>query len=89
MLVLTDQLIGHLEQEPPGHEIEVNIEHSVTTLTRMLGAEQYDAIIYGEVNDHDAAPRRCRGPRRHTQGAGLRTPVVRPPAGRTGPDPPG
>ncbi|MFF3609779.1 LysR family transcriptional regulator [Streptomyces sp. NPDC002463] len=53
LLVLTDQLLGHLEQELSGHEIEVNIEHSVTTLTRMLGAGQYDAIMYGEVADHE------------------------------------
>ncbi|WP_426367598.1 LysR substrate-binding domain-containing protein [Streptomyces sp. E-08] len=53
LLVLTDRLLGHLEQELPGHEIEVNTEHSVTTLTHMLGAGQYDAIMYGEVSDHE------------------------------------
>ncbi|MEU6934391.1 LysR family transcriptional regulator [Streptomyces sp. NPDC046385] len=53
LLVLTDQLLGHLEQELSGHEIEVDIEHSVTTLTRMLGAGHYDAIMYGEVADHE------------------------------------
>ncbi|MFF9340642.1 MULTISPECIES: LysR family transcriptional regulator [unclassified Streptomyces] len=53
LLVLTDQLFGRLEQELPGHEIEAGIEQSVTTLTRMLGAGQYDAIMYGEVADHE------------------------------------
>ncbi|MEU5217327.1 LysR family transcriptional regulator [Streptomyces sp. NPDC020807] len=53
LLVLTDGLFGHLERELPGHEIEFSIEQSVTTLTRMLGAEQYDAIMYGEVAEYE------------------------------------
>ncbi|WP_308434375.1 LysR family transcriptional regulator [Streptomyces litmocidini] len=53
MLVLTDRLFGRLERELPGHEVEVGIEHSAATLTRMLGAGQYDAILYGEVADHE------------------------------------
>ncbi|MEU7030697.1 LysR family transcriptional regulator [Streptomyces sp. SBR177] len=53
LLVLVDRLIGRLEQELAGPEIAVSIEHSVTTLSRMLGAGQYDAIVYGEVADHE------------------------------------
>ncbi|MFG3155410.1 LysR family transcriptional regulator [Streptomyces sp. NPDC048219] len=93
-LVLTDQLFGHLEQALPGHQIEVGIEHSVTVLTRMLGAGQYDAIMYGEVADHEAPL---------PDGAAARTlmpeepacvrlsaahPRLGPPAGRAGADRP-
>lgn len=53
LLVLVDRLIGRLEQELAGPEIAVSVEHSVTTLSRMLGAGQYDAIVYGEVADHE------------------------------------
>ncbi|MFF0432302.1 LysR family transcriptional regulator [Streptomyces sp. NPDC004327] len=57
LLVLVDRLIGRLDEELSGQEIAVSIdvEHSVTTLSRMLGAGQYDAILYGEVNDHEVA----------------------------------
>ncbi|MFI8964938.1 LysR family transcriptional regulator [Streptomyces sp. NPDC053493] len=55
LLVLVDGLIGRLEREMAGQETEiaVSVEHSVTTLGRMLGAGQYDAIVYGEVADHE------------------------------------
>ncbi|MEU8760594.1 LysR family transcriptional regulator [Streptomyces sp. NPDC048659] len=55
LLVLVDRLLGELDQELEleGQEIAVSIEHSVTTLSRMLGAGQYDAIVYGECNDHE------------------------------------
>ncbi|MEU3838729.1 LysR family transcriptional regulator [Streptomyces sp. NPDC028635] len=53
LLVLVDRLFGHLEEELPDHEIDVTTEHSATTLTRMLGAGKYDAILYGEVGDHE------------------------------------
>ncbi|MEV5970922.1 LysR family transcriptional regulator [Streptomyces sp. NPDC051921] len=53
LLVLVDRLIGRLEQELGGQEIEVSIEHSVTTLSRLLGAGRYDAVVYGEVADHE------------------------------------
>ncbi|MFC8537548.1 LysR family transcriptional regulator [Streptomyces sp. NPDC057249] len=53
LLVLVDQLFGHLEAELPGHEIDITIEHSATALVRLLGAEQYDAILFGEVADHE------------------------------------
>lgn len=52
-LVLVDRLFGHLEQALPGHEIDITIEHSATVLVRLLGAGQYDAILYGEVADHE------------------------------------
>ncbi|MEV3998156.1 LysR family transcriptional regulator [Streptomyces halstedii] len=53
LLVLVDRLFGHLEEELPGYEIDITIEHSATTLTRMLAAEHYDAILFGEVADHE------------------------------------
>ncbi|MFI8822682.1 LysR family transcriptional regulator [Streptomyces sp. NPDC053431] len=53
LLVLVDRLIGRLEQELAGQEIEVSIEHSVTALSRLLGAGRYDAVVYGEVADHE------------------------------------
>ncbi|MEU6389323.1 LysR family transcriptional regulator [Streptomyces sp. NPDC046939] len=53
LLVLIDRLLGHTEEELPGHEIDITIEHSATRLTRMLGAGQYDAILYGEIADHE------------------------------------
>ncbi|MEU6976334.1 MULTISPECIES: LysR family transcriptional regulator [unclassified Streptomyces] len=53
LLVLVDGLLGRLDQEMEGQEIAVSIEHSVTTLSRLLGAGQYDAIVYGECNDHE------------------------------------
>ena len=36
-----------------GRELSVTVEHSATTLTRQLGAGRYDAVLYGEVNDHE------------------------------------
>ncbi|MFJ3902355.1 LysR family transcriptional regulator [Streptomyces sp. NPDC090025] len=53
LLVLVDRLIGRLDQELTGQEIAVSVEHSVTALTRLLGAGQYDAIVYGEVAEHE------------------------------------
>ncbi|WP_324783461.1 LysR family transcriptional regulator [Streptomyces sp. H51] len=53
LLVLVDRLFGHLETELPGHEIDISTERSAVTLTRMLGAGKYDAILYGEGADHD------------------------------------
>lgn len=55
LLVLVDRLIERLDEELSGQGIAVSIdvEHSVTTLSRMLGAGQYDAIVYGEVDDHE------------------------------------
>jgi hypothetical protein len=53
LLVLVDRLFGRLEEELPGHEIDITTEHSATTLTRMLGAGKYDAILYGEVADYE------------------------------------
>ncbi|MEE1818244.1 LysR family transcriptional regulator [Streptomyces sp. NPDC004288] len=53
LLVLVDRLLGELERVMAGQEIAVAVEHSATTLTRQLGAGRYDAVLYGEVNDHE------------------------------------
>jgi DNA-binding transcriptional LysR family regulator len=53
LLVLVDRLVEHVEEELPGHEIDITVKHSATALARMLGAGQYDAILYGEVGDHE------------------------------------
>ncbi|CAM5247636.1 LysR family transcriptional regulator [Streptomyces tanashiensis] len=53
LLVLVDRLLGELEQVMAGQEIAVTVEHSATTLTRQLGAGRYDAVLYGEVNEHE------------------------------------
>ncbi|MFF6882027.1 LysR family transcriptional regulator [Streptomyces sp. NPDC012421] len=53
LLVLVDTLLGRLDQVVAGREIAVTVEHSATTLTRQLGAGRYDAVLYGEVNDHE------------------------------------
>ncbi|GGR96334.1 LysR family transcriptional regulator [Streptomyces eurythermus] len=53
MLVLVDRLLAPLEEELPGHEVDITTEHSATTLTRMLGAGKYDVILYGEVADYE------------------------------------
>ncbi|MGV9907793.1 LysR family transcriptional regulator [Streptomyces sp. NPDC003388] len=55
MLVLVDRLFGCLEAELPGHEIDITTEHSATTLTRMLSAGKYDAILYAEVGEHEVS----------------------------------
>ncbi|MEW1892241.1 LysR family transcriptional regulator [Streptomyces sp. NPDC085659] len=52
-LVLVDRLFGHLEEKLPGHEIDIAIEHSATALVRLLGVGQYDAILFGELADHE------------------------------------
>ncbi|MGW6290518.1 LysR family transcriptional regulator [Streptomyces sp. NPDC055107] len=53
LLVLVDHLFGHLEEELPSVDIDITIEHSATALVRMLGAGQYDAILFGEVGGHE------------------------------------
>ncbi|MET9346846.1 LysR family transcriptional regulator [Streptomyces termitum] len=53
LLVLVDTLLDRLDQVVAGREIAVTVEHSATTLTRQLGAGRYDAVLYGEVNDHE------------------------------------
>ncbi|MFI6638562.1 LysR family transcriptional regulator [Streptomyces sp. NPDC050504] len=53
LLVLLDDLLEQTDKSMSGQEITVDLEHSVTALTRMLGAGRYDAIVYGEVNDHE------------------------------------
>ncbi|MFG3157319.1 LysR substrate-binding domain-containing protein [Streptomyces sp. NPDC048219] len=37
----------------PGHDVDITVEQSPATLTRMLGAGTHDAIPYGEVADHE------------------------------------
>ncbi|MCB5179589.1 LysR family transcriptional regulator [Streptomyces antimicrobicus] len=53
LLVLVDGLLAQLDLILSGQEVAVELEHSVTALTRMLGAGQYDVVLYGEVNDHE------------------------------------
>ncbi|OAR26799.1 peptidase [Streptomyces sp. ERV7] len=53
LLVLLDGLLDQTDRALAGQEITLDLEHSVTALTRMLGAGRYDAIVYGEVNDHE------------------------------------
>ncbi|MBD0708021.1 MULTISPECIES: LysR family transcriptional regulator [unclassified Streptomyces] len=53
LLVLVDGLLGQLERIMAGQDISVTVEHSATTLTRQLGAGRYDAVLYGEVNEHE------------------------------------
>ncbi|MFG2298930.1 LysR family transcriptional regulator [Streptomyces sp. NPDC048603] len=53
LLVLVDELLGQLDEVTSSQSVSVELEHSVTVLTRMLGAGQYDVILYGEVNDHE------------------------------------
>lgn len=53
LLVLIDGLLAQTDLLLSGQEITVDLEDSVTALTRMLGAGRYDAIVYGEVNDHE------------------------------------
>ncbi|MEW1694903.1 LysR family transcriptional regulator [Streptomyces sp. NPDC093249] len=55
LLVLVDGLLGQLERVMAGQDISVTVEHSATALTRQLGAGRYDAVLYGEVNDHEVA----------------------------------
>ncbi|WP_329113406.1 LysR family transcriptional regulator [Streptomyces sp. NBC_01465] len=54
MLVLLDGLLEQTDLTMT-EEITVDLQHSVTALARMLGAGRYDAIVYGEVNDHEVA----------------------------------
>ncbi|WP_419997111.1 LysR family transcriptional regulator [Streptomyces boninensis] len=53
-LCLLDHLFDQLDLALDGREFAVDLEDSVTALTRMLGAGHYDAIVYGEVNDYEA-----------------------------------
>jgi DNA-binding transcriptional LysR family regulator len=53
LLVLLDSLMAQTQMSLSGQEITVDLEDSVTALARMLGAGRYDAIVYGEVNDHE------------------------------------
>lgn len=53
LLVLLDGLLAETDLSMSGQEIIVDLEDSVTALARMLGAGRYDAIVYGEVNDHE------------------------------------
>ncbi len=53
MLVLLDGLLAQTDLSMSGREIAVDLEDSVTALARMLGAGRYDAIVYGEVNEHE------------------------------------
>ncbi|SEE50454.1 DNA-binding transcriptional regulator, LysR family [Streptomyces sp. 2131.1] len=71
LLVLVDQLFGRLETELPDHEIDITIEHSAPALMRMLQAGQYDAILFGEVADHEVPL---------TDGVAVRTLIPKEPA---------
>ncbi|MFD9333857.1 LysR family transcriptional regulator [Streptomyces sp. NPDC060028] len=53
LLVLIDGLLARTDLSLSGREIIVDLEDSVTALVRMLGAGQYDVIVYGEVNEHE------------------------------------
>ncbi|MGO4455916.1 LysR family transcriptional regulator [Streptomyces sp. M-16] len=53
LLVLLDGLLAQTDLAMAGREITVDLEDSVTALARMLGAGRYDAIVYGEVNEHE------------------------------------
>ncbi|WCD90482.1 Hca operon transcriptional activator HcaR [Streptomyces xanthophaeus] len=53
LLVLLDGLLEQTDLSMSGQEITVDLEDSVTALARMLGAGRYDAIVYGEVNEHE------------------------------------
>lgn len=52
-LALVDRLFGSVEEELLGHEIDTAIEHSATALVRLLGAGRYDAILFGELAEHE------------------------------------
>ncbi|MFJ6940392.1 LysR family transcriptional regulator [Streptomyces sp. NPDC101132] len=53
LLVLLDGLLEEIDLTLAGQEVTVDLEDSVTALARLLGAGRYDAILYGEVNDHE------------------------------------
>ncbi|MFE6270769.1 LysR family transcriptional regulator [Streptomyces goshikiensis] len=55
LLVLIDDLVARTDLTLSGREITVDVEHSVTSLVRMLGAGRYDVVVYGEVNDYEVA----------------------------------
>lgn len=52
VLVMLGALVQELDELLPGRHTTVDSEDSVTALTRLLGSGHYDAILYGEVNDH-------------------------------------
>ncbi|AUH39707.1 LysR family transcriptional regulator [Streptomyces sp. CMB-StM0423] len=52
VLVMLGALVTELDELLPGRQTTVDSEDSVTALTRLLGSGHYDAILYGEVNDH-------------------------------------
>lgn len=53
LLVLLDGLLAQPDLSVSGQEVTVDLEDSVTALARMLGAGRYDAIVYGEVDEHE------------------------------------
>ncbi|MFF3286022.1 LysR family transcriptional regulator [Streptomyces sp. NPDC003023] len=53
LLILVDRLLDELGHVMGSADVDVTIEHSATALTRQLGAGRYDAVLYGEVNDHE------------------------------------
>ncbi|MFJ6570672.1 LysR substrate-binding domain-containing protein [Streptomyces sp. NPDC091292] len=55
LLVLVDELLDRTDTVMVGQELSVDVGFSVTTLVRALTAGQYEAILYGEVNDHRVA----------------------------------
>ncbi|MCS0639492.1 LysR family transcriptional regulator [Streptomyces sp. LP05-1] len=52
LLVLVGALLDRTDAVMAGQELTVDVGVSVTALVRALAAGQYDAILYGEVNDH-------------------------------------
>ncbi|MET9255415.1 LysR family transcriptional regulator [Streptomyces sp. NPDC003717] len=55
LLILVDDLLDRTDTVMAGHELTVDVGVSVTALVRGLAAGQYDAVLYGEVNDHRVA----------------------------------
>ncbi|MCK8679632.1 LysR family transcriptional regulator [Streptomyces lichenis] len=59
LLVLVDGLLDRTDTVMAGQELTVDVGVSVTALVRALAAGQYDAILYGEVNEHRVALPDC------------------------------
>lgn len=55
LLILLDELLHRTDAMMAGQELSVDVGFSVTTLIRALAAGQYDAVLYGEVNDYRVA----------------------------------
>lgn len=55
LLVLIDDFLHRTDIMTASPELTVDIGFSVTMLIRALAAGQYDAVLYGEVNDHRVA----------------------------------